>query len=74
MDQLEKIRFLKQYQEWRRGSDDYPAPDPMTLGKVLDYAIECCERCLEEDTAQQTAEYVQELGAGSPLTPRMTSK
>ena len=36
------LSTLKQFQAWRRGSDDrqkIPMPDPKEIGKALDWAI-----------------------------------
>lgn len=39
MELSEIIKYLEYYQSWRRGAD-IPQPDPVELGKVIDYVIE----------------------------------
>ena len=41
------LTILKQFQAWRRGSDDrqkIPMPDPKEIGKALDWAIKELEK------------------------------
>ncbi len=41
------LSTLKQFQAWRRGSDDrqkIPMPDPKEIGKALDWAIRELEK------------------------------
>lgn len=40
---MTKLETLKQHQEWRRGSDDFPMQDPTEIGIAIDYAIAVCE-------------------------------
>lgn len=62
MNTQEKLAYVKNYQSWWCGNDDVPAPYPATLGHVLDYAIECCERCERMD-ADDMARSVHTTGA-----------
>ena len=40
---MTKLETLKQHQDWRRGSDDFPMQDPTEIGIAIDYAIAVCE-------------------------------
>lgn len=40
------IEFLRDFNAWRRGSDEIPIPHPAELGKVIDRVCEHLELCL----------------------------
>lgn len=50
MTPTETADILRQFNEWRRGDEDIPLPEPREIGKVIDAAIEMIESA-EEDRA-----------------------
>ena len=44
MTPTETTTILRQFNEWRRGDDDIPHPDPREIGKAIDAAVEMIER------------------------------
>lgn len=44
MTPTEVITFLRAFNEWRRGDEDIPQPDPLAVGEAIDAAIEMIER------------------------------
>lgn len=38
------LKYLRNYNEWRRVSDEYPAPDPKELGEKIEAACDELER------------------------------
>ncbi len=32
-------KILREHNRWRRGSDDFPQPDPFIIGLAIDYAV-----------------------------------
>ena len=44
MTPTETTTILRQFNEWRRGDEDIPQPDPLQIGKAIDAAIEMIER------------------------------
>ena len=41
---LDVVEYLRKYNAWRRGSEEYPAPDPKELGEKIDFACDELER------------------------------
>jgi hypothetical protein len=37
------IETLRQFNDWRRGDESIPQPDPTTIGVAIDDAIKCIE-------------------------------
>ncbi len=50
MTPTETTTILRQFNEWRRGDEDIPQPDPREIGEVIDAAVEMIER-REQETA-----------------------
>ena len=50
MTPTETAAILRQFNEWRRGDEDIPQPDPREIGAAIDAAVEMIER-LEEAEA-----------------------
>ena len=44
MTPTEVINILRQFNEWRRGDEDIPQPDPREIGEAIDAAVEMIER------------------------------
>lgn len=44
MTPTETATILRQFNEWRRGDEDIPQPDPIAVGKAIDAAVEMIER------------------------------
>ena len=44
MTPAEAATILRQFNEWRRGNEDIPQPDPIAVGKAIDAAVEMIER------------------------------
>ena len=44
MTPTEVAATLRQFNEWRRGDEDIPQPDPRVIGKAIDAAVEMIER------------------------------
>ena len=44
MTPAETAAFLRQFNEWRRGDEDIPQPDPREIGEAIDAPIEMIER------------------------------
>ena len=44
MTPTETATILRQLNEWRRGDEDIPQPDPREIGEAIDAAIEMIER------------------------------
>lgn len=42
--EVDVIEYLRKYNAWRRGSDEYPQPDPKELGEKIDFACDELER------------------------------
>ena len=51
MTPTEVTTLLRQFNEWRRGDEDIPQPDPREIGEAIDAAIEMIERTQELETA-----------------------
>ena len=43
--------ILRQFNEWRRGDEDIPQPDPREIGEAIDAAIEMIERMRDVEVA-----------------------
>ena len=44
MTTTETANFLRQFNEWRRGDEDIPQPDPRVIGEAIDAAVEMIDR------------------------------
>ena len=57
MTPTETANFLRQFNEWRRGDEDIPQPDPRVIGEAIDAAVEMIDRleAAESDAAHQKA-------------------
>ena len=44
MTPAETTAILRQFNEWRRGDEDVPQPDPREIGEAIDAAVEMIER------------------------------
>ena len=44
MTPTETAAFLRQFNEWRRGDEDIPQPDPRVIGEAIDAAVEMIDR------------------------------
>ena len=44
MTPAETAAILRQFNEWRRGDEDIPQPDPREIGEAIDAAIAMIER------------------------------
>ena len=44
MTPTETAAILRQFNEWRRGDEDIPQPDPCEIGEAIDAAVEMIER------------------------------
>ena len=44
MTPAETAAFLRQFNEWRRGDEDIPQPDPRVIGEAIDAAVEMIDR------------------------------
>ena len=53
MTPAEVAAKLRAFNEWRRGDEDIPQPDPREIGKAIDAAVEMIDRleAAEEDIA-----------------------
>ena len=55
MTPTETASILRQFNEWRRGDEDIPQPDPREIGEAIDAAVEMIERleAAESDALEQ---------------------
>ena len=53
MTPAETAAFLRQFNEWRRGDEDIPQPDPRVIGEAIDAAIEMIGRMERIESAAQ---------------------
>ena len=55
MTPAETAAFLRQFNEWRRGDEDIPQPDPRVIGEAIDAAVEMIDRleAAEKDIAMK---------------------
>ena len=53
MTPAETAAFLRQFNEWRRGDEDIPQPDPREIGEAIDAAIEMIGRMERIESAAQ---------------------
>ena len=44
MTPAETAAILRQFNDWRRGDEDIPQPDPRVIGEAIDAAVEMIER------------------------------
>ena len=44
MTPTETTTILRQFNEWRRGDEDIPQPDPRVIGEAIDAAVEMIDR------------------------------
>ena len=63
MTPAETAAFLRQFNEWRRGDEDIPQPDPRVIGEAIDAAIEMIERT-EKMQAALRRHHEMAMGAG----------
>ena len=47
----ETTTILRQFNEWRKGDEDIPQPDPREIGEAIDAAVEMIERGEQETAA-----------------------
>ena len=59
MTPAETAAFLRQFNEWRRGDEDIPQPDPRVIGEAIDAAVEMIDRleAAEKSDAESIAMY-----------------
>ena len=55
MTPTEVTTILRQFNEWRRGDEDIPQPDPREIGEAIDAAVEMIERMGKMEAALQIA-------------------
>jgi hypothetical protein len=53
MTPTETAAILRQFNEWRRGDEDIPQPDPREIGEAIDAAVEMIERLEKIEAAAQ---------------------
>jgi hypothetical protein len=53
MTPTEAATILRQFNEWRRGDEDIPQPDPREIGEAIDAAVEMIERLEQIEAAAQ---------------------
>ena len=53
MTPSEVAAILRQFNEWRRGNEDIPQPDPREIGAAIDAAVEMIERLEQIEAAAQ---------------------
>ena len=63
MTPTETTTILRQLNEWRRGDEDIPQPDPRVIGEAIDAAIEMIER-MEKMQAALRRHHEMAMGAG----------
>ena len=51
MTPTETAAILRQFNEWRRGDEDIPQPDPREIGEAIDAAVEMIERMRDVEVA-----------------------
>ena len=59
MTPTETAAILRQFNEWRRGDEDIPQPDPCEIGEAIDAAVEMIERL--ERVEKALAELIADL-------------
>ena len=59
MTPAEATNILRQFNEWRRGDEDIPQPDPREIGEAIDAAIAMIDRleAAEKSDAESIAMY-----------------
>ena len=57
MTPTETAAILRQFNEWRRGDEDLPQPDPREIGEAIDAAVEMIERMKAYETALREIEW-----------------
>ena len=55
MTPAEAATILRQFNEWRRGDENIPQPDPREIGEAIDAAIGMIERMSKMEAALQIA-------------------
>ena len=75
MTPAETAAFLRQFNEWRRGDEDIPQPDPRVIGEAIDAAVEMLESA-EEDRAlyDQLADILTRTANALKGAPRPRSR
>ena len=53
MTPTETATLLRQFNEWRRGDEDIPQPDPREIGEAIDAAIEMLESAERDQLAAE---------------------
>ena len=51
MTPAETAAILRQFNEWRRGDEGIPQPDPREIGDAIDAAVEMIERSIKLEQA-----------------------
>ena len=57
MTTAEVAAKLRAFNEWRRGDEEIPQPDPREIGEAIDAAIEMIERMKAYETALRDIEW-----------------
>ena len=75
MTPTETAAFLRAFNEWRRGDEDIPQPDPRVIGEAIDAAVEMLESA-EEDRAlyDQLADILTRTANALKGAPRPRSR
>ena len=63
MTPAEVAAKLRAFNDWRRGDEDIPQPDPRVIGEAIDAAIEMIER-MEKMQAALRRHHEMAMGAG----------
>ena len=63
MTPAEVAAKLRAFNEWRRGDEDIPQPDPREIGKAIDAAVEMLDR-MEKMQAALRRHHEMAMGAG----------
>ena len=63
MTPAEVATKLRAFNEWRRGDEDIPQPDPRVIGKAIDAAVEMLDR-MEKMQAALRRHHEMAMGAG----------
>ena len=63
MTPAEVAAKLRAFNDWRRGDEDIPQPDPRVIGEAIDAAVEMLER-MEKMQAALRRHHEMAMGAG----------
>ena len=70
MTPAETAAFLRQFNEWRRGDEDIPQPDPRVIGEAIDAAVEMIDRLeAAEKERDDLKAKIAEMETGSTPSP-----